>query len=91
MKHHPRDEDIQKNLLTRLHKIQGQLAGVESMIEKGRYCGDILVQVAAIQSALSSFGTILFHDHLHSCVVEDIQAGHLETLDEVVDLMKRLR
>lgn len=86
-----RDEDEVKKLKNRLHRMMGQLNGIERMIDDDRYCGDILIQVGALESALQSFGYTLLDKHLHSCVIEDIQAGHLETIDEVLDLMKKIK
>ena len=55
----PRDEEEIKQLKNRIHRIVGQMNGIEKMIEENRYCGDVLIQVAAIEKALQSFGYIL--------------------------------
>ena len=90
-KHHPRSEEELKQLKNRLHRIIGQLNGVESMLEDNRYCGDILIQVAAIEKALQSFGYQLLESHMQTCVVEDIQKGNTESILELMDLIKRLK
>lgn len=59
------------------------------MIEEGRYCGDVLVQLAAAQSAVKAVSRMLLEDHLQSCVVEEIQQGNTEVISEVVDLLKK--
>ena len=90
-KHQPRDEKEVKQLANRLHRMVGQLNGIERMLEDNRYCGDILVQVAAVERALQSFGYIILQEHLSTCVVEDIQNGNTEIMSEVMDLVKKLK
>lgn len=61
------------------------------MLDDNRYCGDILTQIAAVESALQSFGYIILQDHLETCVVEEIQNGNTEILEEAIDLIKKLK
>ena len=90
-KHQPRDEKEIKQLTNRLHRMVGQLNGIENMLKENRYCGDILVQVAAVESALQAFGYIVLQEHLNTCVVEDVQNGNTEIMSEVMDLVKKLK
>ena len=90
-KHTPRSEAELKALKNRLNRINGQLSGVARMLDENRYCGDILIQVAAIERALQSFGYIILKDHMQTCMVEDIQGGDTGVVDEVVELVKRLK
>lgn len=90
-KHTPRDEAFQKALQNRLNRMIGQLNGIKGMLDDNRYCGDVLTQVAAVQSALQSFATTVLQDHMQTCVVEEIQNGNAQIVDEVVDLMRKLR
>lgn len=62
-KHTPRDEQAIRLLQNRLNRMIGQLNGIKNMVEDNRYCGDILTQVAAVESALQSFGYIILQDH----------------------------
>lgn len=87
----PRSQEEIKNLKTRLHRVIGQLNGVEEMLDNNRYCGDLLVQISAAEKALANIGYIVLKSHMESCVVEDIQNGKVEVLDEVIDLMKKLK
>lgn len=77
-------------LLRRLSRIEGQVRGVRGMVEKEAYCTDILTQVSAVQSALSAFSRELLNNHIHSCVVRDIQAGRLEVVDELLSTIQKL-
>lgn len=86
--HHP--EKMKRNLITRLNRIEGQIRGVKGMIEKDTYCDDILNQIAAIQSALNSVGKLLLEGHMKSCIVERIQAGEHEVIDELLVTVNKL-
>ena len=59
------------------------------MVEDGRYCGDVLTQLAAAQSAIRAVSEEVLKDHMETCVVERIQAGDTEVVDEVLALLKR--
>ena len=74
----------------RLNRIIGQLGGVKAMIDDNRYCGDVLVQLAAVDAAVKSVSRLVLQNHLETCVVEQIQQGNTEIVDEVMGLFKRL-
>ena len=84
-----RADDERQLLLNRLKRIEGQVRGVEGMVERDAYCVDILTQVQAISSALTSFSTALLESHLKSCVRDDVLAGRDEVLDELVGVISR--
>ena len=86
----PRSEDLINNLTKRLNKISGQLNGVTKMIQDNRYCQDILIQIAAIESALKEVGYILLEDHMLTCVSEDIKNNDFASLKAALDLSKKL-
>ena len=85
-----RSPEEQKALLTRLRKAEGQIRGIEKMVETDAYCPDILIQVSAVTSALNSFNKELLACHMRSCVCEDIKNGETEAIDEFVKLMQKL-
>ncbi|MCQ2539663.1 MAG: metal-sensing transcriptional repressor [Acetatifactor sp.] len=87
----PRSEEELKTLRNRLSRIQGQLNGIGRMLEENRYCGDILTQVAAVESALQSFGYIILQEHMETCVVEEVEKGNREVLSEALELIKKLK
>ncbi|MCB5934630.1 metal-sensitive transcriptional regulator [Caldibacillus thermoamylovorans] len=86
--HH--SEQTKKNLVTRLNRIEGQIRGVKGLIEKDTYCDDVLTQIAAIQSALNGVSKILLEGHLKNCVVERIQEGDMDVLDEFLTTIQRV-
>ncbi|GIO32435.1 MULTISPECIES: metal-sensitive transcriptional regulator [Paenibacillus] len=86
--HHSRQ--TKNNLITRLNRIEGQIRGVKGLIEKDTYCDDVLNQIAAIQAALNGVGKLLLEDHMRSCVVERIESGDHEVIDELLVTVKKL-
>ena len=85
-----RSEEEFKSLMNRLKRIEGQVRGVEKMLENDAYCPDILVQVSAINSALNSFNKVLLTSHMKSCVVNDIRAGKDEVIDELAETLQKI-
>ncbi|MGN0470534.1 MAG: metal-sensing transcriptional repressor [Acutalibacteraceae bacterium] len=88
-KNTPRTEEEQKLLQNRINRIIGQLGGIKNMIDDNRYCGDILIQISAVESALKSLGYIIMQNHLETCVAEQIKNGNDEIIKEVMELFKR--
>ena len=89
-KHKERTEAEYKDLINRLKRIEGQVRGVEGMLESGAYCTDILIQVSAISSALNSFNKVLLGNHVKTCVAENIRSGNDEVIDELVTTLQKL-
>ena len=89
-KHKVRQEAEYKSLMNRLKRIEGQVRGVEGMLENGAYCTDILMQVSAITSALNSFNKELLANHMRTCVADNIRAGNDDVIDELVVTLQKL-
>lgn len=87
----PRDEKELRQLQNRISRMVGQLNGIGRMLEENRYCGDILTQVAAVQSALQAFGHVVLREHMESCVVEEIKKGNEAIVEETAELIKKLK
>ena len=77
-------------LTNRLKRIEGQIRGIRGMVENGAYCPDILTQSAAVTAAMNAFSRELLSSHVKTCVVEDIRRGDEDTVDELVDLLRKL-
>jgi len=78
--------------LRRLRRIEGQVRGLQHMVEEGRYCADILTQVASVQEALQGVGRQLMRNHLKHCAAAAIRAGGEKAdamYDELLDLIDR--
>ena len=85
-----RPEQELRDLTNRLSRIEGQIRGIRSMVEKDAYCIDILTQVSAASAALSSFTKVLLASHIKTCVAQDIRDGRDETIDELVGMLQKL-
>ena len=85
-----RNEKEYHDLMNRLKRIEGQIRGLQRMLEEDAYCPDILTQASAVNSALNSFCRVLLAGHLRTCVSEDIRAGREETMDELMETLLKL-
>jgi DNA-binding FrmR family transcriptional regulator len=68
-----------QKLITRLRKIEGQVRGIQKMIEEEKYCIDVITQTSAIKQGLSSVEDMLLENHLGHCVAQQIKSGKIET------------
>lgn len=84
------DEDKNK-LVTRINKLIGQMNGIKKMIEDDRYCDDILIQLSAIDKSIKSLANVILDTHMHTCLIENIENGNYEVINEIIDLFKRFQ
>ena len=68
----------------RLKRIEGQVRGLQRMVDEERYCADVLVQISAVQEALRGVGRLLLHNHLAHCTTDAIRSGDPEQAERVV-------
>ena len=85
-----RDEELKRKLLNRLRRIEGQVRGIEAMIDSDAYCNDVLVQSAAVNAAVNAFNKELLACHIRGCVTRDLLEGRDEVVDELVATMQKL-
>ena len=78
-----------KAVLNRLSRAQGHLESVRKMVERGEDCAEVLVQLAAVKSALNSTGKVILKDHLEHCIVHAVEDGDTEMLTELSDAIDR--
>ena len=71
-----------ERLRTRLHRVEGQVRGIERMVEEDRYCIDILTQIAAVRTALASIGFEILTDHVNHCVSDALASGDADGATE---------
>ena len=80
-------------ILSRLKRIEGQVRGVQKMVEEERYCADVLMQLSSVQEALRGAGRVMLHNHLRHCATEAIGSGDPEKTEamyeELMELMYR--
>lgn len=79
MHQHPHQETQQ--VLNRISRAAGHLSAIGRMVEEGRDCPDVLIQLAAVRSAINSIGRIIITDHMSHCVAEAIEEGDRTALD----------
>lgn len=85
-----RDETTKKKLIKRLKTIEGQIRGVQNMIDEDKYCNDVLIQLLAISKSIKSVSNEILKNHLSTCVVRDIKNNDSNIIDEVMKLIGRL-
>ena len=79
-----------ESLLNRLKRIEGQIRGIQNMLEEDAYCIDIVRQVSAANAALNSFNKVLLANHIRTCVADDIRSGKDDKMDELVCTIQKL-
>jgi DNA-binding FrmR family transcriptional regulator len=89
----PREAGTRQDLLLRLRRVEGQVRGVQKMVEDERYCPDVLVQMSAIHESLRAVERALMKDHLQHCATEALRSGDAKqaqrTYDELTELFYR--
>ena len=86
------DADARERNLKRLRRIEGQIRGIQKMVEEDRYCADIMTQISSVHEALRAVGRELMRNHLRHCATKAIRSGESEAdaiYDELVELMYR--
>jgi DNA-binding FrmR family transcriptional regulator len=86
--HH--SEKFKSNLTSRLNRIEGQIRGIQGLIERDTYCDEVLHQIASVQSALNGVGRLLLEHHMKSCVIDRIQQGDQDVVDELLITIHKL-
>ena len=84
------DDEKRENLVTRLRRIEGQVRGLQRMVENDRYCGDVLDQIQSVHPALRSVGKVITRNHLETCVTDALRSGDEEAAEETYDEMMDL-
>ncbi|MBW6513253.1 MAG: metal-sensitive transcriptional regulator [Candidatus Syntrophosphaera sp.] len=82
--------ELKKKLANRLKRIEGQVRGIQKMIQDDVYCDDVLTQISAVRSALGSVSQELFEAHLNSCIVDQIRSGSPNILDELKQTIAKM-
>lgn len=79
----------QKKVIDRLSRINGHTAAIKRMVEEGRDCSEILIQIAAVKSALTNVGKLILDDHISHCLVKALKRGETESLEELKDAIDK--
>jgi DNA-binding FrmR family transcriptional regulator len=84
------DAEIKASNLRRLRRLEGQIRGLQRMVEEDRYCSDILTQVSSVQEALRSVARALMRNHLSHCATQAIRSGSVEERQAMYDELLEL-
>jgi DNA-binding FrmR family transcriptional regulator len=87
------DAELKAKALARLRRIEGQVQGVQRMLDEDKYCVDVLLQLAAVQGALEQVQKLVLGQHIESCVADAIRSGNArerqKKIDELLDVFTR--
>ena len=84
-----RTKEEKKIVTERLNRIEGQIKGIKRMIEEDRYCSDVLMRLSAVENSIKSLSNHVLENHLYTCVANDLEAGNVEIVDEMISLFKK--
>ena len=80
---HPHVHENTKAVLNRLSRAIGHLESVKKMVENGRDCSEVLIQIAAVRSAINNIGKVILQDHIQHCIVDAVEQDDAQALDDL--------
>lgn len=86
---HEHDHENTKAVLNRMSRAIGHMESVKRMVEEGRDCSEILIQISAVKSAINNIGKLILKDHISHCVVDAVEENDLEVLEELNDAIDK--
>jgi DNA-binding FrmR family transcriptional regulator len=81
--HHNHEHENTKAVINRLSRAIGHLESVKKMVEDGRDCSEVLIQIAAVKSAVNNIGKIILQDHINNCVEDAVETGDKKVLEDL--------
>ncbi|MDD5922953.1 MAG: metal-sensing transcriptional repressor [Eubacteriales bacterium] len=85
---HLHSEEEKKAVINRLSRAIGHLEHVKMMVERGDDCSDVLIQLAAVRSAINNTGKVVLHNHINECIVDAVEHGDMETVNRMEEAIK---
>lgn len=86
---HTHSPEHNKAVINRLNRAIGHLEAVRTMVEEGRDCSEVLVQIAAVRSAINNAGKFILKEHISHCVVDAVETGDQQCLDDLEDAINK--
>lgn len=86
---HPHHHENTKAVLNRMSRAIGHMESIKTMIEDGRDCSEVLIQIAAVRSAINNIGKIILEDHIKHCVVDALETGDQKVLDDLDEAINK--
>ncbi|MDO4344029.1 MAG: metal-sensing transcriptional repressor [Eubacteriales bacterium] len=80
---HTHDPEQVKSVLNRLSRAIGHLESIKRMVEEGRDCSEVLIQLSAVRAAINNTGKVILQDHIEHCLVDAVETGDMETIAEL--------
>ncbi|MBP9044384.1 MAG: metal-sensing transcriptional repressor [Spirochaetes bacterium] len=78
-----------KEVVNRMSRVIGHMEAIKKMVEEGRDCSDVLIQLSAVRSAINSISRIILEDHINHCVVSAVKNGDQKVIDELNDAIEK--
>lgn len=86
---HPHHHENTRAVLNRMSRAIGHMESIKTMIEDGRDCSEVLIQIAAVRSAINNIGKIILEDHIRHCVVNALETGDQKVLDDLDEAINK--
>ena len=86
---HPHHHENTRAVLNRMSRAIGHMESIKAMIEDGRDCSEVLIQIAAVRSAINNIGKISLEDHIRHCVVDALETGDQKVLDDLDEAINK--
>ena len=86
---HPHHHENTKAVLNRMSRAIGHMESIKTMIENGRDCTEVLIQIAAVRSAINNVGKIILEDHINHCIVDAVETGDEQALNDLNDAIEK--
>ena len=86
---HPHHHENTRAVLNRMSRAIGHIESIKAMIEDGRDCSEVLIQIAAVRSAINNIGKIILEDHIRHCVVDALETGDQKVLDDLDEAINK--
>jgi DNA-binding FrmR family transcriptional regulator len=72
-----------KKIIDRMSRVIGHMESIKRMVEEGRDCSEVLIQISAVRSAINNVGKIILQDHINNCIVDAVKTGDKKVLDDL--------
>ena len=86
---HTHHHENTKAVLNRMNRAIGHMEAVKTMIEDGRDCSEVLIQIAAVRSAINNIGKIILEDHINHCLIDAIETGDEQVLKDLNEAINK--
>jgi len=86
---HTHKHESTKAVLNRMSRVIGHMEAVKKMVEEGRDCSEVLIQIAAVKSAINNIGKIILKDHIEHCVYDALSTGDKQTLEDLKSAIEK--